>query len=56
MKVKNKKTGEIADIEINSHHLTIVYEDGRVEQFFFDSLKDLAEWEDYEEPKNPYRL
>lgn len=51
MKVKNKKTGEIADIEINSHHLTIVYEDGRVEQFFFDSLKDLADWEDYEEPE-----
>ena len=56
MKLKNKKTGEIADIEINSHHLTIVYEDGRVEQFFFDSLKDLAEWEDYEEPKQWYGL
>ena len=51
MKVRNKKTGEIADIEINSHRLTIVYEDGRVEQFFFDSLKDLDGWEDYEESK-----
>lgn len=56
MRLKNKKTGEIADIEINGHRLTIVYEDGRVEQFFFDSLKDLEEWEDYEEPKEYWHI
>jgi len=51
MKLRNKKTGEIAEVEFNDNSMLVSYEDGRIEQYYFDSLKDLEEWEDYEEPK-----
>lgn len=50
MKLKNKKTGEIADVEIQSNCMLVTHQDGRIEQYYFDSIKDLLEWEDYEEP------
>lgn len=51
MKLRNKRTGEKAEVEINDNSMLVTHEDGRVEKYYFDSLKDLDEWEDYEEPK-----
>lgn len=51
MKLRNKRTGEIADVEIQSNCMLVTHQDGRIEQYYFDSIKDLLEWEDYEEPK-----
>lgn len=54
MLLKNKKTGEIADVEIQSNCMLVTHQDGRIEQYYFDSIKDLLEWEDYEGPKVGY--
>lgn len=40
MKLKNKKTGEIRNCQIMADGFIVI-----------NSLKDLEEWEDYEEPK-----
>lgn len=56
MKLKNKKTGEIADVEIQSNCMLVTHQDGRIEQYYFDSIKDLLEWEDYEEPKEYWHI
>jgi len=56
MKLRNKKTGEKAEVEINCNSMLVTYEDGRIEQYYFDSLKDLEEWEDYEEPKEHWYI
>lgn len=53
MKLRNKKTGEVAMAEITSDRLFLWFEDGRREVQNFDSLKDLEEWEDYKDQK-PY--
>lgn len=58
MKIRNKKTGEIADLEYggllksdNNNHI-IVYPEGTLKYYAYNSLAELnAEWEDYEEPK-----
>lgn len=50
MKLRNKRTGEKAEVEINYNSMLVTHEDGRIAQYYFDSLKDLEEWEDYEEP------
>lgn len=54
MKLRNKKTGEIADVEIQVNCMLVTHQDGRIEQYYFDSIRDLLEWEDYEEPKDGY--
>lgn len=54
MKLRNKRTGEKAEVEINYNSMLVTHEDGRIVQYYFDSLKDLEEWEDYEEPKVGY--
>lgn len=51
MKLRNKRTGEIADVEISINCMLVTHQDGRIEQYYFDSIKDLLEWEDYEEPE-----
>lgn len=51
MKLRNKRTGEKAEVEINYNSMLVTHEDGRIGQYYFDSLKDLEEWEDYEEPE-----
>jgi hypothetical protein len=58
MKLRNKKTGEIADLEHrgllksdNNNHI-IVYPEGTLKYYAYNSLAELnEEWEDYEEPK-----
>lgn len=58
MKIRNKKTGEIADLEYrgflksdNNNHI-IVYPEGTLKYYAYKSLAELnEEWEDYEEPK-----
>ena len=52
MKLKNKKTGDIAYIDIIIDTMTIAYLDGRVVRQKFDCLLDLKDWEDYEEEKD----
>lgn len=55
MKLRNKKTGEIADVEIQVNCMLVTHQDGRIEQYYFDSIRDLLEWEDMpEEPKDGY--
>ena len=49
MKLKNKKTGEKAEVEISYNSMLVTYEDGRIVNYYFDSLKDLEGWEDYHE-------
>ena len=59
MKIRNKKTGEIADLakrglvkSDNDNHI-IVYPDGTLKYYAYGSLAELnEEWEDYE-PKEP---
>ena len=48
MKLRNKKTGEI--IDIYKGHGLIHYDGGR-KTIKFNSIEELEEWEDYEEPK-----
>ena len=58
MKLRNRKTGEIANLESkgllksdNNNHI-IVYPDGTLKYYAYNSLAELnEEWEDYEEPK-----
>ena len=58
MKLRNKKTGEIANLEDrgllksdNNNHI-IVYPEGTLKYYAYNSLAELnEEWEDYEEPK-----
>lgn len=52
MKLRNKRTGEIADVEISINCILVAHQDGRIEQYYFDSIKDLLEWEDYK-PAEP---
>ena len=50
MRLRNKKTGEIAVIAINTNHnrFTVIGKKG----YLYDSLAELNEvWEDYREPK-----
>lgn len=56
MKLRNKRTGEIADVEIQANCMLVTHQDGRIEQYYFDSIKDLLEWEDYEEPKEYWHI
>lgn len=56
MKLRNKKTGEIADVEIQVNCMVVTHQDGWIEQYYFDSIKDILEWEDYEEPKEYYAI
>ena len=60
MKLRNKKTGEIANLEgrgllksDNNNHI-IVYPDGKLKYYTYNSLSELnSEWEDApEEPKD----
>jgi hypothetical protein len=48
MKLRNKKTGEI--IDIYKGEILLHYNQGR-KTIHFKRPEDLAEWEDYEEPK-----
>ena len=43
MKIKNIKTGEKAEVEISCNSMLVTYENGKIEQYYFDSLKDLDE-------------
>ena len=53
MKLRNKKTGEIKNV--NHNHVLIHFNDG--ETRCINSIGELnEEWEDYEEPKELYRL
>ena len=56
MKLRNKQTGEKAEVEINCNSMLVTYENGKLEQYYFGSLKDLDEWEDYEEPETYYYI
>lgn len=56
MKLRNKRTGEKAEVEINYNSMLVTHEDGRIEQYYFDSLKDLEEWCDYEEPEEYWHI
>ena len=49
MKLRNKKTGEIAEASILNFELVVRYEDGRVEKY--PLLFDYSNFEYYEEPK-----
>jgi hypothetical protein len=51
MKLRNKKTGEI--IDIYKGEILLHYNQGR-KTIHFKRLEDLAEWEDYEEPKGKW--
>lgn len=58
MKLRNRKTGEIADLEHrgllksdNNNHI-IVYPEGTLKYYAYNSLAELnEEWEDYKDPK-----
>ena len=57
MRLRNKKTGGIIEIYLVGDTLRFKRLDKKTESFDFNSLKDLTEeWEDYEEPYEPYRL
>ena len=49
MKLKNKKTGEIAEASVLNFELVVRYDDGRVEKY--PLLFDYSNFEYYEEPK-----
>lgn len=49
MKIRNKKTGEIAEASVLNFELVVRYDDGRVEKY--PLLFDYSNFEDYEEPK-----
>ena len=57
MKLKNKKTGEIGELQITEKHYAVVVGNGTANCYvkMYSSLADLNEdwedWEDYEEPK-----
>lgn len=57
MKLRNKKTGEIADLTLSSNGETLLLEQ-EGEMLAYDvNLADLAEkWEDYEEPKTHWMV
>lgn len=57
MKLHNKKTGKWAIAEIVDDRICLWFEDGTKSVQRFDTLSELnEEWEDYEEPSEPYRL
>lgn len=54
MKLKNKKTGEIGELQITEKHCAVAVGDGTASCGIeiYSSLAELnEEWEDYEEPK-----
>ena len=61
MKLRNRKTGEISNLESkgllksdNNNHI-IVYPDGTLKYYAYNSLAELnEEWEDYEEEEKEY--
>lgn len=56
MKLRNKNTGEVADVEIYGNCMLITHQDGRIKQYYIDSMKDLLVWEDYEGSKDYWRI
>ena len=62
MKLRNKKTGEIVEFRyLQSDYVAplvlTIYENDKPEMFTYNSLAELnAEWEDYEEPKEYWRI
>lgn len=59
MKLKNKKTGEIGELQITEKHCAVAVGNGTVSCGIeiYSSLAELnAEWEDYEEPKEYWTI
>ena len=54
MKLKNKKTGEIAEASVENLELIVRYDDGRVEKY--PLLFDYSNFEHYEEPKEHWAI
>ena len=57
MKLRNKKTGEIGELQITEKHCAVAVGNGTASCGIeiYSSLAELnAEWEDYEEPKDYY--
>ena len=59
MKLRNKKTGEIGELQITEKHCAVVVGNGTASCgiAIYNSLADINEdWEDYEEPKDRWYI
>ncbi len=59
MKLRNKKTGEIGELQITKKHCAVSVGNGTAScgiEIYYSLAKLNEEWEDYEEPKEYWRI